>query len=225
MVQDRHNLVPVTLAVLLHVILFGSLFVVIDMGRRDHPAVPLAIKGALVTDNAVVIPPKIEEPPPRPDTSEQERLAAEEQKRIDDARIEQERLAAEEQKRLDDARIEKERIERIRQQEAEQTNKGAGRRLRQSRSANASRPSAGGKRKSSASVRKTSGSGARRNPPRGKPRLTRNPKGSLRSMPESWPPIDSLCSKRWNETGLSRLVRRLIWSAKSACSSWPVGKS
>ena len=53
MVQDRHNLVPVTLAVLLHVILFGSLFVVIDMGRRDHPAVPLAIKGALVTDNAV----------------------------------------------------------------------------------------------------------------------------------------------------------------------------
>ncbi|NCF51889.1 hypothetical protein GWP57_09785 [Gammaproteobacteria bacterium] len=120
MVQDRHNLVPVTLAVLMHVILFGSLFVVIDMGRRDHPAVPLAIKGTLVTDNAVVIPPKVEEPPPRPDTSEQERLAAEEQKRIDDARIEQERMAAEEQKRLDDARIEKERIERIRQQEAEQ---------------------------------------------------------------------------------------------------------
>ena len=102
MVQDRHNIVPVTLAVLLHVVVFGSLVIAFDFSRSKSIAVPLAIKGTLVTDNAVVIPPKVEEPPPQPDTSEQERLAAEEQKR------------------LEDARIEKERLERLRQQEAEQ---------------------------------------------------------------------------------------------------------
>lgn len=138
MIQDNHNVIPMTLAVLLHIAVFGSLFLVLDINRRDHPAMPLALKGTLVTDNAVVIPPKVEEPPPQPDTSEQDRLAAEEQKRLDDARVEQERLtaieqkriddarveqdrlAAEEQKRLDDARIEKERVEQIRQREAEQ---------------------------------------------------------------------------------------------------------
>jgi len=106
-IEDKHNVVPVTLAVLLHVIVFASLIVAFDFGRRNTIAVPLAIKGTLVTDNAVVIPPKVVEPPPKPDTSEQERLAAEAQKRIDDARIE------------------KERLEQIRQQEAEQERQAA----------------------------------------------------------------------------------------------------
>jgi len=92
-VRDTRNVIPVTLALLLHVLLFGSLIVVLDFGERARPAVPLAIKGTLVTDNAIVIPPKVEElVPPEPDTSEQERLRAEEQKRKDDARIEQDRL-------------------------------------------------------------------------------------------------------------------------------------
>ena len=91
--RDTRNVIPVTLALLLHVLLFGSLIVVLDFGERARPAVPLAIKGTLVTDNAIVIPPKVEElVPPEPDTSEQERLRAEEQKRKDDARIEQDRL-------------------------------------------------------------------------------------------------------------------------------------
>ena len=89
MVQDSNNVIPVSLAVLLHVLLFGSLIVVIDFGDRNRPIVPLAIKGTLVTDNAIVIPPKVEEivVQPEPDIDEQQRIQAEEQKRIEDQRI------------------------------------------------------------------------------------------------------------------------------------------
>ncbi len=93
MIRDSHNVFPVTLALLLHVLVFGSLIFAIDFRDRPRPVVPLAIKGTLVTDNAVVIPPKVEEVvPPKPDPSEQERIQAEEEKRREDARIEQERL-------------------------------------------------------------------------------------------------------------------------------------
>jgi len=131
------------MALLMHVLLFGSLIVVIDFGDRARPAVPLAIKGTLVTDNAIVIPPKVEEVVPQaPDTSEQDRLRAEEQRRQEDARIEQDRLnrikqqeaarkkaeAVAERKRLADAEqrrkereaeTERKRIEAQRAREAE----------------------------------------------------------------------------------------------------------
>ena len=101
--QDRQNLVPVAMAVLLHVVVFASLVVALDFRRNSMPPMPLAITGTLVTDNAVVIPPPVvEEPPPEPQPSAEDRAALEEQKRLQDARIEQER------------------VERIRQQEAEQ---------------------------------------------------------------------------------------------------------
>jgi colicin import membrane protein len=114
-VRDTHNVIPVTLALLLHVVLFGSLIVVLDFSDRERPAVPLAIKGVLVTDNAIVIPPKVEEVvPPRPDTSEQDRIRAEEQKRQEDARIERDRLnrikQQEEESRNTAAEAEKKRI-------------------------------------------------------------------------------------------------------------------
>lgn len=122
MVKDKHNVVPFSMALLLHVVLFGSLFMVFDFGRPERIETPLAIKGTLVSDDTVVVPPEVEEAPveeeaplveeppvqeepPPPDTSEQERLAAEEQKRLEDARIENERL---------------QRLERIREQELEQ---------------------------------------------------------------------------------------------------------
>jgi len=79
---------------MLHVAVFGSLVVVIDFGDRDRLVIPLAMKGTLVTDNAIVIPPE-------PDTSEQDRLRAEQQKRLDDARIERERLSRIEQQKKD----------------------------------------------------------------------------------------------------------------------------
>jgi colicin import membrane protein len=94
-IQDNHNVIPISLATLLHVVVFGSLIFAIDFSDRTVPVIPLAIQATLVTDNAVVIPPKVEEPPPpqpEPDTSEQDRIRAEEQKRSEDARIEQERL-------------------------------------------------------------------------------------------------------------------------------------
>jgi colicin import membrane protein len=112
--RDTHNVIPVTLALLLHVLLFGSLIVVLDFSDRARPAVPLAIKGMLVTDNAIVIPPKAEEAaPPEPDVSEQQRRRAEEEKRREDARIEQDRLnrikQQEEQRKQAEAEAERKR--------------------------------------------------------------------------------------------------------------------
>lgn len=122
-------MIPVTMALLLHVIVFGSLFFVIDFDDQATAAIPLAIKGTLVVNNAVVIPPEVEEPEPPPpdtDTREQDRLRAEEQKRLDDAHIERERLnrikkaeeeAAAERQRVADAE------ERRRAEEAEKERK------------------------------------------------------------------------------------------------------
>jgi colicin import membrane protein len=127
--RDTHNVIPVSLALLLHVLVFGSLVVVLDFSDRATPALPLAITGTLVTDNAVVVPPKVEEvappepePEPVPDTSEQDRLRAEEQKRLEDARIEQERLDRI-QKQLDDRRRAEEAAERKRKADAEKERK------------------------------------------------------------------------------------------------------
>jgi colicin import membrane protein len=142
MVRDNNNMIPVTMALLLHVLVFGGLFVVVDFQARATPVVPMAIKGTLVPENAVVMPPIVEEPPPKPepkpepepepDTSEQDRLRAEEQKRLEDARVEQDRLsrikkaeedAAAERQRVADAEVRKERerqeAERVRLAEIE----------------------------------------------------------------------------------------------------------
>lgn len=122
--QNKDTLLPMILAVLLHVVLLGSLVVVLDFSRRPEMAMPLAINATLVTENAVVIPPKVEAPPeveepPQPDTSEQDRLAAEQQKRADDARVERERM-----QKIERAKAEVE-AERQRKAEAETRRKQA----------------------------------------------------------------------------------------------------
>jgi colicin import membrane protein len=135
MVRDSNNMIPVTMALLLHVLLFGAIFLVVDFRARATPVVPLAIKGTLIPENAAVQPPKVVEPPPpepQPDTSEQDRQRAEELKRLEDARVERDRLnrikkaedeAAAERQRVADAekrrKDEEVRKERERQ-EAEQ---------------------------------------------------------------------------------------------------------
>ena len=110
-------MLPIALAVMLHVVLFGSLVAVFDFDRKSQLIVPLAIKGTLVTENAVFIPPKVEDSQPQPDTREQERLdqlrEQETQQRRIDAEAERERIAAVELRR------ERERIEAERQREAE----------------------------------------------------------------------------------------------------------
>jgi colicin import membrane protein len=126
-IQKKDNLLPALLAVFLHFVLFASLVVVLDFKRTPDLALPLAINATLVTENAVVIPPKVQEPPkveetpkveeplPEPDTREEERLAAEQQKREADAVMERERL-----KKIERAKAEAEAEKRRKQAEAEE---------------------------------------------------------------------------------------------------------
>ena len=100
MPRDSYNIIPVTLAVLLHVMVFGSLFVAFDWSNKSDPPMLLAIRATLVTEDTAA-PPPVRQPEPepepepeiqQPDPEEAERKAAEEQKRRDDARREQQRL-------------------------------------------------------------------------------------------------------------------------------------
>jgi len=135
--RDSHNVIPVTLALLLHVLVFGSLIFAIDFRDRPQVAMPMALTATLVTEDVVVVPPKVEEklPPPIPDTSEQDRVEAEERKRQEDARIEKERLSrlaeeeaerkrraeeeAEKRRKADEVEKERKRVEAERKRAAE----------------------------------------------------------------------------------------------------------
>ena len=127
--RNTQNIVPVTAAVLLHAALAASMLVVFDFDRTPDFAMPLAIEATLVTENAVVIPPKVETPPkveeapkvekappPEPDTAAQERLAAEKAQREKDAAEERARL-----QKIEDDKAEAER----KRKEAEQKRKEA----------------------------------------------------------------------------------------------------
>ncbi len=111
MIRDEHNIIPVTLAVLVHAVLFGGLFVALDFSGPAMPAMPLAMTATLVTDNAVSIPPPVVARPPPPverappDNSEQLRKEAEEQKRLEDVRLEEQRLS-----RIAEEEAEKKRV-------------------------------------------------------------------------------------------------------------------
>lgn len=103
-----------------------------DFSRPAHPAVPLAIKGTLVTEDEIRRPPPEPEPEPEPepDNSEQLRKEAEERKRQEDAQKERERISrlkkqqeqeAAEKKRRDEAELERRRqeAEKKRQEDVE----------------------------------------------------------------------------------------------------------
>ncbi len=117
MVQRSDKLIPISMAVLLHAALFSSMFVAFSLARPPL-ITPMAIQATLVTEIPKVAPPPVvkapepdpvvEEPEPEPEPDNSEEL----------------RLQAEEQKRVQDALIEKERLEKLRQQkEAEQLKK------------------------------------------------------------------------------------------------------
>ena len=131
MVRDSQNLIPVSMALLLHVIIFGSMIVAFDYARPT-PFTPLAIKATLVEEMPEAPPPApvvepepepepvIEEPEPEPDNSEELRRQAEEEKRRQDALLEQKRL--EELKRKEEEerkRKEREEAERKKKEEEE----------------------------------------------------------------------------------------------------------
>lgn len=123
MLRDDYNIIPVFLAGILHAGVLAGMIFAFDFSRPAHPAVPLAIKGTLVTEDQIRRPPPPEpEPEPEPDNSEQLRKEAEERKRQEDARIERDRISRlkkqQEQETAEKKRREEADIER-RRQEAE----------------------------------------------------------------------------------------------------------
>ena len=115
---QNNNLIPVSMALLLHVVVFASMIVAFDYSR-PVPFTPLAVQATLVQEIPDTPPPPrvepepepepiVEEPEPEPDNSEELRRQAEEEQRRLDALMEQKRL--EELKRKE--REEKERKKR-----------------------------------------------------------------------------------------------------------------
>lgn len=109
MTRDSYNVVPISLALLLHALMFAAIVVGFDFSVAARPLGPLAIKATLVAESAVT-PPPVEEQRPEP-----EPLPAEPEPDLDELK----RIAAEEEKRRRDTLIEQQRLEKIRLQEAE----------------------------------------------------------------------------------------------------------
>jgi len=124
-----NNFVPVSMAVILHIVLFGSMLVAFDWSRPT-PITPMAIQATLVPELPEVTPPVVEdlpapepvidepEPEPEPDNSEELRRQAEEEKRIQDALIEKDRLEKI-RKQAEANRIKREREEAQRKRDEE----------------------------------------------------------------------------------------------------------
>ncbi len=134
MTGDSKNFIPVSMALLLHVVIFGSMIVAFDYSRPT-PFTPLAVQATLVTEVPDQAPPRpvvepepepepqpvIEAPEPEPDNSEELQRLAEEEKRRQDALIEQRRLE-ELKKKEEEERKRKER-EEVEREEAEKERK------------------------------------------------------------------------------------------------------
>lgn len=131
MIRDSKNLIPVSMAVLLHVVIFGSMIMAFDYARPT-PFTPLAVQATLVQEIPEATPPPpvvepepepepvIEEPEPEPDNSEELRRQAEEEKRRLDALLEQQRLEELKKKEAEEKRRkEREEAERKKREEEE----------------------------------------------------------------------------------------------------------
>ena len=132
MTHASKNFVPVSMAVLLHAIVFTSMVVAFDYARPT-PFTPLAVQATLVTEVPDKAPPPppvvepepepepvIEEPEPEPDNSEELRRQAEEEKRRQDALIEQKRLEDLRKKEAEDKRRKAQEEEERRKREEEE---------------------------------------------------------------------------------------------------------
>lgn len=125
MIRDQYNIIPITMAAIIHVVVFGGLVVAFDFASPVQPAVPLAIQATLITEDELPPPPPVveeepvpePEPEPEPDNSEAERARMEEEKRQADLRAEQERIRLQQEE--DRERREAEEAERKRRQEEE----------------------------------------------------------------------------------------------------------
>jgi colicin import membrane protein len=126
--RNGNNFVPISMAVVLHVVLLSSMIVAFDFAR-PAPFTPMAIQATLVTEIPEAPPPVveklpepepvIEEPDPEPDNSEELRKQAEEEKRVQDALIEKDRLEKmRRQEEADRKRKEREEAQRKKDEEA-----------------------------------------------------------------------------------------------------------
>jgi len=127
--EDRYQIIPSIMSALIHVLIFGGLFVAFDFSSPVQPISPLVIEATLVTeDDAPPPPPPVrkepepepepaKEPEPEPDNNEAERLRLEEEKRQADLRAEQERIRLQQEE--DRLRREREETERKRRKEEE----------------------------------------------------------------------------------------------------------
>lgn len=137
MIRDNQNIVPVSMALLLHVVIFTSMVVAFDYAR-PMPFTPLAVQATLVQEvpEKAPPPPVVEpepepepviaepEPEPEPDNSEELRREAEEKKRRLDALLEQQRLADLKKKEAEEkARKEREEADRKKREEEEKERK------------------------------------------------------------------------------------------------------
>lgn len=125
MIRDQYNIIPVTMAAIVHAVVVASLVFAFDFSSRSHPLVILPIQASLVSAEDIPDPPPVEmpepepdpEPEPEPDTSEQDRLREEEAKRQVDMKAEQERIRLQQER--DRQRREREESERKERAEAE----------------------------------------------------------------------------------------------------------
>ena len=118
MIRDAHNVIPISMAVLLHVLLLGSMLIAFEVSRT-MPITPLAIQATVVTEIPDLAPPAVAKPEPEPEP-EPEPVAEQPEPVIEEPEpdnSEELRRQAEEEKRKLDALLERERLEEIRQQE------------------------------------------------------------------------------------------------------------
>lgn len=122
--HDRYHIIPSIVSVLIHLAIFGGLFVALDFPTPVQPVRPLLLEATLVTEEAPPPPPTVTpepepepEPEPPPDNGAEERARLEEEKRLADLRAEQERIRLQQEE--DRRRREEEEAERRRRQEEE----------------------------------------------------------------------------------------------------------
>ncbi len=226
MIRDDHNVIPISMAVLLHVVLFGSMLVVFDISRT-MPITPLAIQATLVTEipkatppPKVVVPepepepepePVVEEPEPEPDNSEELRRQAEEEKRRLDALVEKERLEKiRQQKEADRKKKEREEAERKKRDEEDKESASVSRLRKSARTTFA------------VSARRMSG-----NAGNSKHRLAQTRSRRRRIARPPWMPVRWRCTwsrygRKSIETGLFRPAPAMTLIVRCACDRCPV---
>lgn len=133
--RDDLNIIPVALAILLHVIIAALMIVGLDFSRAQQPAIPLAMTATLVTEadmqtvtqkapEPVIDEPPVDVPEPEPEPEPESEPEPEPESEPETPPVpdpaEQERQRLEEEKRQQDIREEQERVRQIQLREEQE---------------------------------------------------------------------------------------------------------